>query len=87
MNKHRVTAGPSLAGLLRTLLVALALALGLTAAPAAAAQASSPDEAAAMVQARSGGQILGVQAKQGQYLVKVLTGDGRVRVVAVPMRR
>lgn len=54
--------------------------------PGAAAGASSADEAAQVVKAKTGGQILGVKRQGGRYLVKVLTGNGRVRVVAVPAR-
>ncbi|MBT6275847.1 MAG: hypothetical protein HOI95_17145 [Chromatiales bacterium] len=67
-------------------LVELVLVVALmSAAPPAQASggASSPDEAAAIVEARTGGQILGVRTQGRRYLVKVLTSNGRVRVVTV----
>ena len=49
-----------------------------------------PNEAAALVQARTGKRVLGVKTRRsdGRYLhlVKVLSKDGRVRVVPVDAR-
>ena len=54
----------------------------------AVAQAVDTAEAAAQrVKEQTGGRILGVRSSGGRYLVKVMTSDGRVRVVAVPARR
>ncbi|GJM39653.1 MAG: hypothetical protein DHS20C19_30200 [Acidimicrobiales bacterium] len=57
--------------------------------PPAAAQsggAGSAEEAARIVKRDTGARVLGVRQMGGRYLVKIMTGDGGVRVVAVPAR-
>lgn len=57
--------------------------------PPVAAQsgsAGSAEEAARIVKRDTGARVLGVRQMGGRYLVKIMTGDGGVRVVAVPAR-
>ena len=66
----------------------LALALALPAAPAAAQRAVNLQEAVERVQQETGGKILSAETvrigRQKMFRIKVLTPDGRVRVVQIP---
>lgn len=66
----------------------LAAALALPAAPALAQRAVSLQEAVERVQQETGGKILSAETvrigRQKMYRIKVLTPDGRVRVLQIP---
>ena len=66
----------------------LAVVLGLPAAPAFAQRALNLQEAVERVQQETGGKILSAETvrigRQKMFRIKVLTPDGRVRVVQVP---
>lgn len=66
----------------------LALALGFPATPAAAQRALNLQEAVERVQQETGGKILSAETvrigRQKMFRIKVLTPDGRVRVVQIP---
>ena len=72
---------------LRRLRPAIVL-LALSVAAAAGARELTAQEAAAKAQRDSGGKVLAVQVmslgKRKIYRIKVLTHDGKVRVVQVP---
>lgn len=66
----------------------LAAALALPVAPAFAQRAVSLQEAVERVQQETGGKILSAETvrigRQKMYRIKVLTPDGRVRVLQIP---
>jgi hypothetical protein len=69
-------------------LLLLAIALALPAAPVLAQRALNLQEAVERVQQETGGKILSAETvrigRQKMFRIKVLTPDGRVRVVQVP---
>lgn len=68
--------------------IALAVLLVAAAKPAAAQRALDLQDAVERVQRRTGGRILSAETvrvgRQKHYRVKVLTPEGRVRIVMVP---
>jgi hypothetical protein len=79
---------PFMFAALRRFLLLLVVALACSATPALAQRALNLQEAVERVQQETGGKILSAETvrigRQKMFRIKVLTPDGRVRVVQIP---